>query len=110
MKFRKYSQQFVGMYPMSLAAIGENDAAISLSEGCQENGIEICLYDAENKMYTSVKITLSRKDAKRVIDGFNEASTISRRKIREENAEADTFRTTAFGREFFEGEKNEEEK
>jgi len=76
----------VGMYDISLAALNQPDAGISLSCGAYgDNTIEITVYDGYRKPVEMVTINLSYRDAVRVMDGFERAFSISRRQIKKEN-------------------------
>lgn len=77
----------VGMYQISIAAANAPDCAILLSRGAPgENNIEINIYDGNDKLFETINIPLSYKSMGRVMKGFDRASSISRKKIKEEGA------------------------
>jgi hypothetical protein len=78
-----------GMYQVSIAAVGQSDAAISLSRGAPgDNTIEITIYDGGDTAVETVRINLSYRDMGRVMKGFNEAFRISRKQILKEHRDA----------------------
>lgn len=75
----------VGLYGLRIATVGENDCAIALNRGApKDNYIEIIIHDMNNKPFDVVTIPLSYRDMGRVMKGFDKASSISRKKIKEE--------------------------
>lgn len=75
----------IGSYQVSIAAVGEPDATISLSMGAPgDNNIEINIYDSEDKLVETVYIPLGYRHMKRVMGGFDKAFKISAHQIKSE--------------------------
>lgn len=76
-----------GNYDVSIAAARAPDCTISLSRGAPgENNIEIHVYNSKNEFIETICIPLGYRGMERVMRGFNKASAVSRRTIREENS------------------------
>ena len=76
---------FSGSYSVAIATV-EPDCAISMQMGApNDNKLTITVYDGDNQCVASVDIKLSYRSMKRIHKGFNEASAISRRVLKEES-------------------------
>lgn len=74
-----------GNYSISLAWIDGPDASIWIERKPRDSGMSITVQDSEGNSVDTVWIPLSYRTMGKIFNGFNKASSISYKNIKEEN-------------------------